>query len=108
MLTNVISCPNTVKINMGNFDITNSTSEMLLGVKLHHKLSFDDHISELCKKAGRKIHALPRVTLYMNILKKCIRMKVFFKSQFCYCPLVWMCHSRANNSKINRPHERYL
>ena len=33
-------------------------------------------------------------------------MNAFFKSQFSYCPLVWMCHSRANNSKINRLHER--
>ena len=30
----------------------------LLGVKFDHKLSFNDHISELCKKASRKIHAL--------------------------------------------------
>ena len=35
-------------------------------------------------------------------------MNAFFKSQFSYCPLVWMCHSRANNSKINRLHERCL
>ena len=26
-------------------------------------------------------------------------MDAFFKSQFSYCPLVWMCHSRANHSK---------
>ena len=36
-------------------------------------------------------------------------MNAFFKSQFSYCPLVWMYHSRANNSKkINRLHERCL
>ena len=35
-------------------------------------------------------------------------MNVFFKSQFSYCPLVWICHSRANNGKINRPHEHCL
>ena len=28
-----------------------------------------------------------------------------YKSQFSYCPLVWMRHSRANNDKINRLHE---
>ena len=44
----------------------------------------------------------------MNIAKKSILMNTFFKSQFSYCPLVWMCHSRANNSKINRLHERCL
>ena len=35
-------------------------------------------------------------------------MNAFFKSQFSYCPLAWMCHSRANNGKINRLHERCL
>ena len=57
----LVSINNTVKIKIGNFDITNSKSEKLLGVKFDHKLSFDDHISELCKKASRKIHALSRV-----------------------------------------------
>ena len=32
-------------------------------------------------------------------------MNAFFKSQFSYCPLVWMCHSRANNGKINKLHQ---
>ena len=35
-------------------------------------------------------------------------MNAFFKSQFSYCSLVWMCHSRGNNGKINRLHERCL
>ena len=29
-------------------------------------------------------------------------MNAFFKSQFSYCPLIWMCHSRIINKKINR------
>ena len=104
----LVSTNNTVKIKIGNFDITNSKSEKLLGVKFDHKLSFDDHVSELCKKASRKIHALSRVASYMNISKRRILMNAFFKSQFSYCPLVWMCHSHANNDKINRPYERCL
>ena len=30
------------------------------------------------------------------------------ESQFKYCPIVWMFHSRHTNSKINRLHERAL
>ena len=44
----------------------------------------------------------------MNIWKRHIVMNGFFKSQFGYCPLVWMCHSRTNNGKINRLHEHCL
>ena len=35
-------------------------------------------------------------------------MKAFIMSQFSYCPLVWMCHSRTLNNKINKIHERTL
>ena len=35
-------------------------------------------------------------------------MKAFIESQFGYCPLVWMFHSRSFNNKINRIHERAL
>ena len=50
----LVSTNNTVKIKIGIFHITNSKSEKLLGVKFDHKLSFDDHISELCNNIFRK------------------------------------------------------
>ena len=103
----LVSKNNTPKIKKFS-DITNSKSEKLLGVKFDHKLSFNDHISEICKKATRKIHALPRAAPYVNISKRHILMNAFFRSQFSYCLLVWMCHSLANNDKINRIHDRCL
>ena len=35
-------------------------------------------------------------------------MESFIISQFNYCPLIWMIHSRGLNNKINRIHERAL
>ena len=35
-------------------------------------------------------------------------MKSFITSQFGYCPLIWMFHSRALNNKINSIHDRAL
>ena len=35
-------------------------------------------------------------------------MKTFIDSQFNYCPLTWMFHSRQLNTKINKLHEREL
>ena len=35
-------------------------------------------------------------------------MKSFITSQFGYCPLIWMFHSRTLNNKINSIHERAL
>ena len=34
--------------------------------------------------------------------------KAFIESQFNYCPLIWMLHSRTMNNKINHLHERPL
>ena len=35
-------------------------------------------------------------------------MNALFKSQFKYCPLVWMCGDRSLNTKINWLHEQCL
>ena len=35
-------------------------------------------------------------------------MKAFVTSQFSYCPLIWMFHSRALNNKVSTIHERSL
>ena len=104
----LVNTNESVKITIRDFDINSSRCEKLLGVKFDNNSSFDEHIADLCKKGSRKLHALSRVTPYMNFSKRRILMNAFFKSQFSYCPLVWMCHSRANNNKINRLHERCL
>ena len=44
----------------------------------------------------------------MNLAKRRIIMKYFIESQFGYCPLVWMLHSRTLNTRINNIHERAL
>ena len=81
------------------------------GFKIDKKLTFDDHIFDICKKEDRKVSALPRVTPHIGTAKKCILMNAVFyfaTSQFTYYPLVSLCHSRTNNNKINRLQERYL
>ena len=62
--------------------------------------------SDLCKKASRKISVLARVTTFIGLSKRKLVMNAFFTSQFSYCLLIWMCHSRINNRKINMLHER--
>ena len=66
----LVSTNNAINIKIGNININNSTYQKVLGVKFDCKLTFDDPISELCKKTSRKIHGLARKTPYMNIAKK--------------------------------------
>ena len=55
---------------------------------------------------NQKLHALARISKYMPQKKLRIIMKAFVSSQFAYCSLVWMLHSRQINHKINKLHER--
>ena len=91
-----------------DFSIKNSTEEKLLGVKFDSNLSFEGHITSLCKKASQKLHALARISHYIDLNKRRNLMKAFITSQFSYCLLIWMFHSRNLNNKINRIHERAL
>ena len=45
---------------------------------------------------------------FLNKRKRKLLMNVFFKSQFSYCPLSRMFHSRTLNNKINRLYNRWL
>ena len=45
---------------------------------------------------------------YLNDSKKKIIFNALIKSQFSYCPLVWMFCSRQTNNMINKIHERAL
>ena len=51
-------------------------------------------IVKLTQKANRKTNALSRIRSFMNIGKRYIIKNSFFNSQFNYCLLVWMFHSR--------------
>ena len=104
----LISPYETKSIQIQNSCIKASSSEELLRVKIDSNLSFHDHIKSLCSKTNKNLSALSRVSKYMGINKRRILIKIIIFSQFNYCPLVWMCHSRTLNNKINQIQERSL
>ena len=97
-----------VDINISNTEILNKERVKLLGVNLEGRLNFDFHVNTLLKKASKKCHTLARVYNHINKKKRRILMNAFTTSQFSYCPLVWMSHSRAMNNRINKIHEKAL
>ena len=104
----LVSASQKLHVNICTSQIENSKHEKLLGVNIDSKLSFEKHPNIICSKARAKINALGRVAPFMNIEKRRTIMNAFFNSQFSYCPLIWMFHSRLINNKINRLHERCL
>ena len=104
----MLTTDNKQKINVKGSPISNEKIVKLLGVTVDNKLSFEPHLNLVCKKVSQKLHALPRVSKFISKKKLRVIIKAFILSQFSYCPLVWMCHSRTLNSKINKLHERAL
>ena len=98
---------NNSTLSLGNEVITSSRSEKLLGITIDHKLTFNEHVENLCIKANQKLHALARISNYMSQDKLRIIMKAL-SSHFGYCPLVWMFHSRKLNNRISTIQERAL
>ena len=103
-------CSSSVKtrIMIENKQTRNSSCEKLLGVFFDSKLTFQSHIDNICKKTSQKLNAISRITSYMDFNKKRLAVNAFFMAQFNCGPLIWMCHNRTCNNKINRLHERCL
>ena len=104
----LLSTSQKLHVNIGTSQIKNCKYEKFLGVNIDSKLSFEKHLNIICGKASAKINALGRFALFMNSEKRRTITNAFFNSQFSYCPLIWMFHSRLINNKINRLHERCL
>ena len=85
-----------------------SQIETVLRIQIDNKLNFENHITTLCSKASQKLGALQRFSNLLDVRKKNILFNTIIKSQFCYCPLVWMVCSRRSNSLVNNVHERAL
>ena len=68
----------------------------LLGINIDFKLSFSLYIDELCKKAGRKINVLSRLSKVLNQEAKYQLFQTFVISHFNFCPFVWHYCSMNN------------
>ena len=88
--------------------IKSSKVEKILGITIDNKLNFQTHTNNLCNKVSQKLKALTRISNYIKPDQRRLIMKAFITSQFGYCSLVWMFHSRRINNRINRLHERPL
>ena len=51
----LVSTSQEVSLNVNNFKIKNSDWKQLLGVKYDSKLRFDQHITDLCRRANRRM-----------------------------------------------------
>ena len=84
----LVSTDESCTAKIKDLNIKNSTEEKLLGVKFDSKLSSENHFTSLCKNVSQKLHALARISHYMDLNKRRNLMKAFITSQFSYCLLI--------------------
>ena len=105
----LVTTEKSVSINIDGSNVTIKKDQRLLDIKSYSSLSFEGQITNLCKKASQKLHALARIVNYMDLPKRKVLMEAFITFQlFSYCPLIWMLHSRTLNNRINNIHQRAL
>ena len=95
-------------IKIDDTDIKSSFSKKLLGVLIDTKLTFNEHVSKLCKKASNKLHVLGQILKYMTKDELETIMNAFFLLSSHINPLVWMFHIRTLSNIINKLQERAL
>ena len=83
-------------------------SVSLLGVNFDHLLTFNNHITDICKKAARQLAVLKRIGHFLTVQGKLTIYKSFIMSNFNYCPLIWHFCSKANTNKLEKIQERAL
>ena len=95
-------------LNFNDLNLKNCKEVEILGITLDRNSNFKGHIKNICRKADQKLSALLRISSHINTDKKALLYKSMIKSQFAYCPLVWMFCFRQSNNLVNKVHERAL
>ena len=102
MLENVIISSNLpVDIRITNTKIWNAARVKFVRVNLEGKLNFDYRVNSPLKRQVKSTTLMREYIIY-------VLMNAFMISQFSYCPLVWMFHSRTLRNRINKLHEKAL
>ena len=90
-------------VNVVETKIWESKQQKLLGVLIDRDLKFDEYVLSQCKKTGKKLTTLIRISKFMTFGQRRNTRKAFG-----YCPLVWMFCEQQTNASINHIHERAL
>ncbi len=80
----------------------------LLGCYLDKKLTFENHVSHLCKKSAKQLNVLRRLSKVLDHEGLLKIYDAFFASNFNYCPVLYHSCGKGNARKIEKLYERAL
>ena len=91
-----------------NFVSKKNKEEKFLGITFDNKLDISSHLTSITKKANIKLSNISRVQKYMTPEQKTFLTSSFIKSQFNYCPLIWLSCLKKALHRLNNIYERSL
>ena len=86
----VLGSRNKFSLNIDGINIESKELVTLLGLTIDNKLTFEKHISNLCKTACYKLAALQRLRKFISLKQAVTLSNAFINSQFNYCAIIWM------------------
>jgi hypothetical protein len=106
MILHRLPMPCSITIDIEDSSIVPCEFIKLLGIYIDDKLSFEYHITNLCKKVAKQLNALSRIS---NNLKADSKMKIinaFTFSNFNYCSLIYHFRNKRNELKNWKNYKR--
>ena len=66
--------------NFENITLGNSKEDVMLGLTIDNKLSFDNHVKKICRKVSQKTCALERISNHLDSKQKEVLFKGMIRS----------------------------
>jgi len=98
----------TIEMKIENTTIKSIDQVRLLGVEIDNKLSFKNHITNICNSANNRLRALYRIRGVIDTEQCKFLANAFILSNFQYCNTIWMFCNNKENNKICNIHKRTL
>ena len=99
---------NQYALNIDGNQVTSEKYVKLLRINIDDKLSFDEHVSSLCKKPSNPLSAIRRLHKYLGFKEKGVFINSFVFANLNYCPLIWHFWSVKSVRKIEKVQTRTL
>ena len=93
---------------LGNDVVEVALSVKLLGIHIDDQLSFNEHISNICKSASKQLNALVKLKCFLGFEERKVLINSFILSNFNYCPLIWSISTVKSLNKVENLQKRAL
>ena len=87
MILGKVQC-NKVKLKSNSIVINESDTVELLGITIDNKLTFNEHINNLCRNPSYKLYAFRRIRKYLTQDQAKLLYSAFINCQFNYAPIM--------------------